>query len=151
MILTINGKVHEVSVPDDIPLLWVLRDYLKLTGTKYGCGVGACGSCMVLVDGDPQYSCILKASDCVDKDVVTIEGAEHNQNIKKVQQAWIKHQVPQCGYCQSGQILMAASLLDKTNSPNEEDIDRAMSRVLCRCGTYPRVKSALLNCDKNCE
>jgi len=141
--LTINGKKHELDVEPDMPLLWAIRDYTGLTGTKFGCGIGQCGSCTVLIDGEPVRSCTLPVSG-VNKPITTIEGLSKD-NDHPVQKAWIEAQVPQCGYCQSGQILNAVALLDKNPSPSDADIDRAMDGVLCRCGTYPRIRQAIKN------
>ena len=140
--LLINGKAQEVDVAADTPLLWVLRDHLGLTGTKYGCGIAACGACTVLVDGQPVRSCIAPASSVSGKPITTIEGlaAKHAH---PVQQAWIAEDVPQCGYCQSGQILSAVALLSSKPKPTDQDIDEAMSGVLCRCGTYVRIRRAI--------
>ncbi len=140
--LLINGKQQEVDVAADTPLLWVLRDHVGLTGTKYGCGIAACGACTVLVDGQPVRSCITPASSVSGKRITTIEGLspEHKH---PVQQAWISEDVPQCGYCQSGQILAAVALLGAKPRPTDQDIDDAMSGVLCRCGTYVRIRRAI--------
>ncbi|GAA4216835.1 isoquinoline 1-oxidoreductase alpha subunit [Sagittula marina] len=140
--LTVNGTTHEVDLPGEVPLLWVLRDQLNLTGTKYGCGVASCGACTVQVDGQAQRSCVLRLED-VDGEVTTIEGLGQPDTLHALQQAWIDHQVPQCGYCQSGQIMQAASLLAELPSPSDEDIDNAMAGNLCRCGTYPRIRAAI--------
>ncbi len=141
MELQINGKTHQVEAPDDMPLLWVLRDLLDIKGPKFGCGVGACGACTVLVDGIPTRTCITAAAD-VEGEITTIEGLPEGERLHKVQEAWIKHEVPQCGYCQSGQILAAVALLEETPQPTDEDIDAAMTN-LCRCGTYPRLRAAI--------
>ena len=125
-----------------MPLLWVLRDYLGLTGTKYSCGISVCGACTVHMDGDQVRSCVTPVSSADGKSITTIEGLSKN-NDHPVQKAWIAEQVPQCGYCQSGQIMAAASLLEKNPTPSDQEIDQAMSTVLCRCGTYPRVKKAI--------
>lgn len=140
--LTINGKTHQVDLPDDVPLLWVLRDELNLTGTKFGCGVAACGACTVQIDGEAVRSCQVALSD-VDGQVTTIEGVGSPEALAKIQQAWVDHQVAQCGYCQSGQIMQAASLLASNPSPSDADIDEAMQGNLCRCGTYPRIRAAI--------
>jgi aerobic-type carbon monoxide dehydrogenase small subunit (CoxS/CutS family) len=140
--LLINGKQQEVDVAADTPLLWVLRDHLGLTGTKYGCGIAACGACTVLVDGQPVRSCITSASSVSGKPITTIEGLS-SQHAHPVQQAWIAEDVPQCGYCQSGQILSAVALLSAKPKPTDQDIDEAMSGVLCRCGTYVRIRRAI--------
>lgn len=141
MDLTINGNVVTVDVEPDMPLLWVLRDELGMTGTKFGCGIAQCGACTVHVDGKPVRSCVLPAS-AVSGEITTIEGLGNPQQLHAVQQAWIEHQVAQCGYCQSGQIMAAASLLADNPSPSDNDIDAAMSNI-CRCGTYPRIRSAI--------
>ncbi len=140
--LLINGKQQEVDVAVDTPLLWVLRDHIGLTGTKYGCGIAACGACTVLVDGQPVRSCITSASAVSGKAITTIEGLS-TKHMHPVQQAWIAEDVPQCGYCQSGQILSAVALLSNKPKPTDQDIDDAMSGVLCRCGTYVRIRRAI--------
>jgi isoquinoline 1-oxidoreductase alpha subunit len=142
MKLTVNGTAHEVDVEEDMPLLWVLRDVLGLTGVKYGCGIAQCGACTVHVAGVAVRSCQLAAGD-VDGAVTTIEGLGTPLALHAVQAAWIAHQVAQCGYCQSGQIMQAASLLDVTADPTDDQIDEAMSGNLCRCGTYPRIRAAV--------
>jgi len=140
--LRINGKSHQVDLPDDVPLLWVLRDDVGLTGTKYGCGVAACGACTVHIDGVAVRSCQTALGD-VDGDITTIEGLGKPGAMAVIQQAWVDHQVAQCGYCQSGQIMQAASLLAENPSPTDADIDEAMQGNLCRCGTYPRIRAAV--------
>ncbi|PWK59561.1 (2Fe-2S)-binding protein [Roseicyclus mahoneyensis] len=140
--LTVNGTVHSVDLPDDVPLLWVLRDALNLTGTKYGCGVAACGACTVHIDGEAVRSCQVALAD-VWGPVTTIEGLGQPETLHAVQMAWVAHQVAQCGYCQSGQIMQAADLLNRTPAPTDADIDDAMAGNLCRCGTYPRIRSAI--------
>jgi len=140
--LTVNGTAHDVDLPDDVPLLWVLRDALDLTGTKYGCGVAACGACTVQIDGEAVRSCQVALAD-VWGEVTTIEGLGTPLTLHAVQSAWIEHQVAQCGYCQSGQIMQAADLLARTPAPTDADIDAAMSGNLCRCGTYPRIRAAV--------
>ncbi|OUS35728.1 isoquinoline 1-oxidoreductase [Rhodobacterales bacterium 56_14_T64] len=140
--LRINGKSHQVDLPDDVPLLWVLRDEVGLTGTKYGCGVAACGACTVHIDGVAVRSCQMSLDD-VDGEVTTIEGIGKPGSMAVVQQAWVDHQVAQCGYCQSGQIMQAASLLAENPAPSDNDIDEAMQGNLCRCGTYPRIRAAV--------
>jgi isoquinoline 1-oxidoreductase alpha subunit len=142
MQLTVNGTEHEVDVEEDMPLLWVLRDELGITGPKYGCGIAQCGACTVHLDGMAVRSCQLAAGD-VDGDITTIEGLGTPNALHAVQAAWIEHQVAQCGYCQSGQIMAAASFLDLNDDPSDEDIDQAMSANLCRCGTYPRIRQAV--------
>jgi isoquinoline 1-oxidoreductase alpha subunit len=139
--LNVNGKAHKLDVEPDMPLLWVLRDELKLAGAKYGCGVGQCGSCTVLVDGEPVRSCTVPASSLAGKKVVTIEGLS-KPGIHRVQKAWIEHDVAQCGYCQTGMIVSAIALLAKNPKPSDADIDAAMSN-LCRCGTYAKVRAAI--------
>ena len=142
MKLTVNGEEHEVDVPPDMPLLWVLRDVLGLTGTKYGCGIAQCGACTVHVDGMAVRSCQLAVAD-VDGAVTTIEGLGPPENLHPVQAAWIAHQVAQCGYCQSGQIMQTASFLAQTPAPTDAEIDAALSGNLCRCGTYVRLRAAV--------
>ena len=142
MKLNVNGKSHEVDVEDDMPLLWVLRDELGITGVKYGCGIAQCGACTVHVGGVAVRSCQLAAGD-VDGDVTTIEGLGSPDALHAVQEAWVEHQVAQCGYCQSGQIMQAASFLDLNAEPTDDQIDQAMSGNLCRCGTYPRIRAAV--------
>jgi isoquinoline 1-oxidoreductase alpha subunit len=139
---TVNGQAVQVDAEPDTPLLWVLRDYLNLTGTKFGCGVAVCGACTVHLDGQPSRSCVIPVSACEGKHVATIEGLERNGHLHPVQQAWIDHQVPQCGYCQSGMIMAAVALLTENPGPSDADIAAAMTNI-CRCGTYPRVKRAL--------
>jgi len=140
--LTINGQPHQLDITPDMPLLWALRDIVKLTGSKYGCGKGLCGACTVHIDGEATRSCVLPVSAAVGKKVTTIEGLSENAD-HPLQQAWMNLNVPQCGYCQSGQIMSAASLLDKNPQPSDADIDQAMSGNICRCGTYPRIRSAI--------
>lgn len=141
--LQINGAPHEVEAPDDMPLLWVLRDVLGMTGTKYGCGIAQCGACTVHLNGKPVRSCLLPVSAVGDKSVVTIEGIGETPAGAKAQKAWIDLDVPQCGYCQSGQIMSAAALLEKTPEPTDADIDAAMAGNICRCGTYVRIRAAI--------
>ncbi|MCT4684048.1 MAG: (2Fe-2S)-binding protein [Roseicyclus sp.] len=140
--LTVNGTEHRVELPDDVPLLWGLRDEIGLTGTKYGCGVAACGACTVHIDGEAVRACQVALAD-VWGEVTTIEGLGTPQTLHALQAAWVTHQVAQCGYCQSGQIMQAASLLAQTPDPTDADIDAAMSGNLCRCGTYPRIRAAI--------
>lgn len=140
--LNVNGKSHEVDADADMPLLWVLRDLLGLTGTKYGCGIAQCGVCTVLVDGVAIRSCTTPVSMLAGKKITTIEGLSADSS-HPVQQAWRAEEVPQCGFCQSGQILAAAALLAKTPQPTDADIDQAMAPILCRCGTYPRIRLAI--------
>jgi isoquinoline 1-oxidoreductase subunit alpha len=140
--LNVNGKALEVDVDPETPLLWVLRDTIGLTGTKFGCGMALCGACTVHVDGEPVRSCVTPVSAVGDKPITTIEGLSTDRS-HPVQKAWIELDVPQCGYCQSGQIMSAAALLAKNPKPSNEDIDNAMSGNLCRCGTYGRIRAAI--------
>jgi isoquinoline 1-oxidoreductase alpha subunit len=142
MRLKVNGRTHEVDVESDMPLLWVLRDELGITGPKYGCGIAMCGACTVHIDGRAVRSCSLQIGD-VTGEVTTIEGLGSPAALHAVQAAWIEHQVAQCGYCQSGQIMAAAALLSVKADPTDEDIDLAMSANLCRCGTYLRIRAAV--------
>ena len=139
--LRINGSNHEADLPDDVPLLWVLRDALGLTGTKYGCGVAACGACTVHINGTAVRSCQVTLGE-IEGEITTIEGLA-SSDMAILQQSWIDHQVAQCGYCQSGQLMQAASLLSDNPSPSDAEIDSAMNGNLCRCGTYPRIRSAI--------
>ncbi|HEY3539537.1 MAG TPA: (2Fe-2S)-binding protein [Trinickia sp.] len=141
--LTINGKVHTLDVPDDMPLLWVLRDVVGLTGTKFGCGIAQCGACTVHLDGAAVRSCVLPVSAVAGKKVTTIEAVGATPAGRKVQEAWRDLDVVQCGYCQSGQVMSAASLLAQNPKPSDADIDAAMSGNLCRCGTYNRIRAAV--------
>jgi isoquinoline 1-oxidoreductase alpha subunit len=141
--LIVNGKRHELDVDPATPLLWVIRDTIGLTGTKYGCGEALCGACTVLVDGEAVRSCVTPVSTVGKKEVTTIEGLHH-----QVQKAWIAEDVPQCGYCQSGQIMQAAALLKKNPRPSDADIDRVMSGNICRCGTYERIHRAIRTASK---
>ena len=143
MQFTINGKSHDVDVEDDMPLLWVIRDELGLTGTKYGCGVAQCGACTVHMDGIAVRSCQISAKVADGTEITTIEGLGSPETLHAVQEAWVEQQVAQCGYCQSGQIMQAASLLDLNDSPSDEEIDIVMGGNLCRCGTYPRIRAAV--------
>jgi isoquinoline 1-oxidoreductase subunit alpha len=138
--LQVNGKKYAVDVPSDTPLLWVIRDNLKLTGTKFGCGIGECGSCTVHIDGKAQRSCTISVGDVQGKKITTIEGLPKNHPVKK---AWIQEQVPQCGYCQPGVIMQVSSLISETKSPDSDKIIAAMDDVLCRCGSYPRMKKGI--------
>lgn len=140
--LTVNGKRQSVDVSPDTPLLWVIRDTLGLTGTKYGCGIGQCGSCTVHVDGEALQSCATPVSNCEGKKVTTIEGLFADLS-HPLQKAWIEEDVPQCGYCQPGQIMAAAVLLKEKPYPTDKDIDDVMKGILCRCGTYPRIRRAI--------
>ena len=139
--LRINGTTHEADLPDEVPLLWVLRDALGLTGTKYGCGVAACGACTVHIGGTAMRSCQVTLGE-VNGDITTIEGLA-DTDMAILQQSWIDHQVAQCGYCQSGQLMQAASLLTDNPTPSDAEIDAAMNGNLCRCGTYPRIRRAI--------
>ena len=141
--LNVNGKVREVDVPEDMPLLWTLRDVLNMTGTKFGCGMALCGACTIQIDGQPTRSCITPVSLAVGKQITTIEAIGATPAGKKVQEAWLALDVPQCGYCQSGQIMSAAALLAEKPDPSDEEIDRAMAGNICRCGTYQRVRDAI--------
>ncbi|MFC3118209.1 (2Fe-2S)-binding protein [Jhaorihella thermophila] len=140
--LRINGKTHRVDLPDDVPLLWVLRDEIGLTGTKFGCGVAACGACTVHIDGQAVRSCQVPLGDATGE-ITTIEGLGTPDAMSAIQQAWADHQVAQCGYCQSGQIMQAAALLAENPAPTDAEIDEAMAGNLCRCGTYPRIRAAI--------
>jgi isoquinoline 1-oxidoreductase subunit alpha len=140
--LTVNGKLHRVDVSSDTPLLWVLRDELGLTGTKYGCGMGLCGACTVHLNGDAERSCLTPVGSVGTKKITTIEGLSPDRS-HPVQRAWISEQVPQCGYCQSGQIMQAAAFLAKTPHPTREQIDDAMAGNVCRCATYERIRRAV--------
>ena len=142
MQVTVNGQTHDIDADPQMPLLWALREVLNLTGTKYGCGIAQCGACTVHVDGMAVRSCQLRLGD-VNGEVTTIEGLGQPQALHAVQAAWIDHQVAQCGYCQSGQVMSAAALLMLNASPTDQDIDRAMSGNLCRCATYPRIRAAV--------
>jgi isoquinoline 1-oxidoreductase subunit alpha len=143
--LTVNGKAVSVEAEADTPLLWVIREEIGLTGTKFGCGIAACGACSVHVDGEIARSCSIAIADVAGKNVTTIEGLKSADGaLHKVQQAWIDAQVPQCGYCQSGQIMAAVALIQKTGSPSDAQIDEAMTNI-CRCGTYPRIRKAILS------
>lgn len=141
--LDVNGERKSVDVDPQTPLLWVLRDTLNLTGTKYGCGIAACGACTVHIDGEPARSCVYPVASVQGKKVTTIEGLSQNRN-HPVQQAWIAEQVPQCGYCQSGQIMTAVAFLRKNSKPTAADVDQAMSNNICRCGTAQRIRAAVL-------
>jgi len=140
--IQVNGKTHQVTADADTPILWVLRDELNLTGTKYGCGIAQCGACTIHIDGNALRACIMPVSAIGDKAITTIEGLSDDGS-HPVQQAWVKHDVPQCGYCQSGQIMSAAALLQKNPKPGEEEIKEAMNGNICRCGTYNRINAAI--------
>jgi isoquinoline 1-oxidoreductase alpha subunit len=150
MQLTVNGKTHQVDVEPEMPLLWVLRDELNLPGTKYGCGMALCGACTVQVDGVPVRSCVTPVG-AIRGAVTTIEGLGTPATLHVVQAAWIDHQVAQCGYCQSGQIMSAAALLQQNRAPTDADIDAAMSGNLCRCGAYPRIRAAIHDAATPCR
>lgn len=139
--LTINGKNHTIEAQDDMPLLWAIRDIVGLTGTKYGCGVSQCGACSILIDGEVVRSCSLPVSYGIGKQITTIEGK--TDNLEYLREAWEEINVPQCGYCQSGQLIAAASLFNTNPNPSDQDIDDAMSGNICRCGTYPRIRKAI--------
>jgi len=143
MRLKVNGSDHDVEVPDDVPLLWVLREELGLTGTKFGCGRALCGACTVHVDGEPRRSCVVAVGDVVGHAITTIEGLGHGASLHPLQEAWVEHNVPQCGYCQPGQLMVAAALVRKDPTPSDAQIDAAMSGSICRCGTYPRIRKAI--------
>ncbi len=143
MDLSINGETVQVSASDDTPLLWILRDHLGMTGTKFGCGMALCGACTVHVDGQPTRSCVTPLSALAGRRIVTIEGVGGTPTGKALQEAWVALNVPQCGYCQSGQIMSAAALLGSNQRPSDADIDNAMTGNICRCGTYPRIRAAI--------
>ncbi len=146
--INVNGKDHQVSADPDTPLLWVLRDELSLVGTKYGCGIAQCGACTIHLDGNAMRSCVLPISVVANQKIVTIEGLSKGMN-HPLQEAWIEHDVPQCGYCQAGQIMSAAALLKENKNPTDADIDAAMHGNLCRCATYTRIKKAIKTAAKN--
>jgi len=146
--LTINGTARSVDVDDDTPLLWVIRDVLGMTGTKFGCGLGLCGACTVHINGAPTRSCITPVSSVAGKKVTTIEAVGKTPAGRKIQQAWLDLEVPQCGYCQSGQIMSATALLAAKASPTDSDIDSAMSGNICRCGTYVRIREGIQHAAK---
>lgn len=141
--LTINGKTHDVDLPDDTPILWTLRDNVGLTGTKFGCGMALCGACTVHLDGAPIRACVTPISAAVGKQITTIEAIGQDPTGKKVQDAWVALGVPQCGYCQAGQVMSATALLKTKPTPSDADIDDAMSGNICRCGTYTRIRAAI--------
>jgi len=146
--LMINGKSHQVDVSPETPLLWVLRDVLGMTGTKFGCGIALCGACTVHLDGSPRRACVLPVSAAVGHSITTIEGVARTDAGKRVQKAWLDLEVVQCGYCQSGQIMAAAALLQKIPAPSDWDIDEGMSGNICRCGTYQRIREAIKHAAK---
>lgn len=149
--LLVNGDMHQVDVEPEMPLLWVLRDTLKITGPKYGCGAALCGACTVHMDGEAVRSCQVSAEEAQGAEITTIEGLGTPQALHHVQAAWVSHQVAQCGYCQSGQIMQAAALLAENPSPSDADIDEAMAGNLCRCGTYPRIRAAIHTAAKSMQ
>ena len=146
--ININGKNQEISADSDMPVLWVLRDLLGLVGTKYGCGIAQCGACTIHLNGEAMRSCVLPVSSIGDKKITTIEGLSEEGD-HPVQLAWIEHDVPQCGYCQSGQIMTASAFIKKNKNPNDEEICQAMNGNICRCGTYNRIKEAVKTAAKN--
>ena len=141
--LTVNGKLHNLDVPADMPLLWTLRDVLNMTGTKFGCGAGLCGACTIQLDGQPTRSCLTPVSAAAGKKITTIEAIGNTAAGKRIQAAWLTLDVPQCGYCQSGQIMSASALLARNPKPSDADIDDAMAGNICRCGTYPRIRAGI--------
>ncbi|WP_419812665.1 (2Fe-2S)-binding protein [Bacterioplanoides sp.] len=141
--LTVNGVKHTLDVETDTPLLWVIRDFLNLKGSKFGCGAGLCGACTMHLNGVPIRTCITPVAAAAGQNITTIEGVGSPNNLSTVQQAWIDNNVPQCGYCQSGQIMSATALLRDNPNPSDQDIDNAMSGNICRCGTYPRIRKAI--------
>ena len=141
--LSVNGQAHDVDVEQDMPLLWVLRDILNLTGTKYGCGIAQCGACTVHVNGQPTRACVTEIGDVAGAKITTIEATHKLSEAKHIRDAWKTHQVPQCGYCQSGQIMSAVALLKEVPKPTDKDIDDAMSGNICRCGTYQQIRAAI--------
>jgi isoquinoline 1-oxidoreductase alpha subunit len=140
--LQINGNKHTIDVAPEMPLLWAIRDIVGLTGTKYGCGIGVCGSCKVLIDKSPVQSCMIPVTAAEGKNITTIEG--ESENLQLLQDSWAELNVPQCGFCQPGQLIAATALLDKNMNPTDEDIDEAMIGNICRCGTYQRIKKAII-------
>ena len=143
MKLSINGASHEVNLPEEMPILWTLRDVLGMTGTKFGCGKALCGACTVMLDGQPIRSCSTPISAAKDKQIVTIEAVSEDKIGRAIQQSWVELGVPQCGYCQSGQVVSATALLQNNSNPSDDDIDNAMSGNICRCGTYNRIRDAI--------
>jgi isoquinoline 1-oxidoreductase alpha subunit len=141
--LQINGNEHRLDIPEDMPLLWVLRDVVGLTGTKFGCGIAQCGACTVHIDGRPVRSCVVPAGTLADQSITTIEAIGETPSGRKIQQAWLEVEVIQCGYCQPGQIMSATALLASNPTPSDTDIDAAMSGNICRCGTYQRIRAAI--------
>jgi len=151
MKLTINKQVHEVDLSPETPILWTLRDVLGMTGTKFGCGKALCGACTVMLDGNPIRSCVTPIIMAENKEITTIEAISEQKAGQAIQDAWIENNVPQCGYCQSGQIVSATALLQSNPKPNDDDIDAAMSGNICRCGTYTRIKQAIKQAANNLE
>jgi isoquinoline 1-oxidoreductase alpha subunit len=143
MQITINNKMHQVDVPDEMPILWALRDVLGMTGTKFGCGKSLCGACTVMLDGNPIRSCVTPIKAAENKKITTIEAVSEQPAGQAIQAAWQESNVPQCGYCQSGQIVSATALLNSNPKPSDDDIDNAMSGNICRCGTYTRIRDAI--------
>lgn len=144
----LNGQTVEADVPSDMPLLWVIRDHFKMKGSKFGCGMGLCGACSMMIDGQSTRTCILPVAAVANRSVTTIEGLANGQpqnqaQLSALQQAWVDHSVPQCGYCQSGQLISATALLNNNPNPTDAEIDNAMQGNICRCGTYPRIKQAI--------
>lgn len=139
----LNGETVQADVPSDMPLLWVIRDLFKLKGSKFGCGMGLCGACSMMVNGQSTRTCILPVSVVANKSITTIEGLRVGEQLSQLQQAWVENSVPQCGYCQSGQLISATALLKQNPNPSDKEIDQAMSGNICRCGTYPNIKSAI--------
>jgi len=139
----LNDQTVQVSAAPDTPLLWVIRDHLKLKGSKFGCGMGLCGACSMLVDGESTRTCVLPLAAVAGRNVTTIEGIGNPDMLSTLQSAWVENSVPQCGYCQSGQLVSATALLSKNSNPSDEEIDNAMSGNICRCGTYPKIKNAI--------
>ncbi len=148
---TLNGKATSVDVPEDMPLLWVVRDVLGMYGTKFGCGIAQCGACTIHIDGEAQRSCVTPVSEAVGREITTIEGVGASLSGKAVQDAWLNREVVQCGYCQSGQIMSAVALLDANPAPTDEDIDAGMTGNICRCGTYIRIREAIKEAAKTIE
>jgi len=148
---TLNGKATSVDVPEDMPLLWVVRDVLGMYGTKFGCGIAQCGACTIHIDGEAQRSCVTPVSEAVGREITTIEGVGASLSGKAVQVAWLNREVVQCGYCQSGQIMSAVALLDANPAPTDEDIDAGMTGNICRCGTYIRIREAIKEAAKTIE
>lgn len=144
MKLRVNGQPATLDIPDDVPLLWAIREELGLTGTKFGCGAAQCGACTVLVDGQARRSCVTAVGDVADREVTTVEGLAAAGALHAVQQAWLDENVPQCGYCQVGQIMAAVALIAARPAPTDDDIDAVMTANLCRCGTYPRIRRAIV-------